>query len=314
MPREALIKNLEQKLLSRQLRRKDITEKDYKFRTIEINCIKNTIEDLQIKVTKLQDELNELKKENNYLRKHERKNALKKIREMIEAYKRKYEQAGPSKIVKIIETKSTFVKLKIPEILARIANNLSPRDILNFLRVNRLEARLLYSYKKCLHCNEEITDTVIIYELKIKICRQCIVDALISREEFEKTLLPEDANPTYKEAIIKAINSVDFMQLQGSYLSFDLRYDSSLSRVLFFLKKDIVMFAKELYQIPDDNLAYNWLQEKVNIVNQYQKHILIFKHPLINNNNIEMILSRASFYIPSEYRLSDNLNSNFSNI
>ncbi|CAG8820197.1 7295_t:CDS:2, partial [Dentiscutata erythropus] len=189
MPREALIKNLErklssgkcdlgkvtiqyltetEKLLSRQLRRKDITEKDYKFRTIEINCIKNTIEDLQIKVTNLQDELNELKKENNYLRsemnqlnhnfsliqlnenkkgdelinrkENERKNALKKIREIIEAYKRKYEQvtieAGPSKIVEIIETKSTFVKLEIPEILAGIANNLSPRDILKFLRVN----------------------------------------------------------------------------------------------------------------------------------------------------------------------------------
>ncbi|CAG8769380.1 9844_t:CDS:2, partial [Dentiscutata erythropus] len=52
-------------------------------------------------------------------------------------------EAGPSKIVKIIEdedliieTKSTFVKLEIPEILAGIANNLSPRDILNFLHVN----------------------------------------------------------------------------------------------------------------------------------------------------------------------------------
>ncbi|CAG8555966.1 11606_t:CDS:2 [Gigaspora rosea] len=282
MPREALIKNLErklssgkcdlgkvtiqyltetEKLLSRQLRRKDITENDYKFRTIEINCIKNTIEDLQIKVTNLQDELNELKKENNYLRSE--MNQLSHNFKIIEAYKRKYEQvtieAGPSKIVKIIETKSTFVKLEIPEILAGIANNLSPRDILNFLRVNRLEARLLYSYKKCLHCNEEITDPVIIYELKIKICRQY-------------------ANPTYKEAIIKAINSVDFMQLQGLYLSFDLRYDSSLSRVLFFLKKDIVMFAKELYQIPADNLAYNWLQEKLEFTQSIASRVITELH------------------------------------
>ncbi|CAG8726325.1 15939_t:CDS:1, partial [Gigaspora rosea] len=129
------------------------------------------------------------------------------------------------------------------------------------------------------------------------------------RKEFEETYLPDDANPTNKEAIIKAIYSVEFMQLQGSYLSFDFRYSSSSSHILFFLKEDIIMFAKELYQINDDNLAYNWLQKKADIVHQYQKNILKAKHTLINDKNMETMLNNATFYIPSEYSLSDNLNS-----
>ncbi|CAG8684177.1 19433_t:CDS:1 [Dentiscutata erythropus] len=135
MPREALIKKLDsqlssgncdiskvtiqyltetEKLLFRQLRRKEITEKDYNFQTTEIKCIKNTIEDLQSKVKNLQDELNKMKNENNYLCSemdqlsrnlsliqlnenngelikkniHDKRNALKKIREIIDAYKK----------------------------------------------------------------------------------------------------------------------------------------------------------------------------------------------------------------------------------
>ncbi|CAG8563320.1 23307_t:CDS:2 [Racocetra persica] len=167
-----------------------------------------------------------------------------------------------------------------------------------------MEAFLLYKYKKCLHCNKKITDPVIIYKLKIKICRQCIVDALISNEEFEKTYFPVDSRLTDKRAIIKAVYySVDFMQLKGSYLSFDLQYDSMLSHVLFFYRKDIDKFAKELKQIPNDNLV-NWLQERENIVHQYQKNILKAKHPLLNDKNIELMLSRASFCIPSKFSLA----------
>ncbi|CAG8589129.1 6913_t:CDS:2, partial [Dentiscutata heterogama] len=173
MPREALIKNLERQLSSGKC---DLGKVAIQYLTETEKLLSRQLKYLQIKVKNLQDELNELKKENNYLRnemnqlshnfsliqlnenkkggelinrkEHERKNALKKIQEIIDAYKRKYEQhtieAGPSKIIEIIEdedliieTKSTFVKLEIPEILAEIANNLFPRDILNFLLVNR---------------------------------------------------------------------------------------------------------------------------------------------------------------------------------
>ncbi|CAG8470619.1 20634_t:CDS:2 [Gigaspora rosea] len=265
-------------LLNRQRRCNEISEENYKFRTDENKGVL-----LGIKKQKMI-------------------NALKEIRKQLDLYKNKYKpdtiDAGPSKIVEIIEieagpsiivnTKSSFEILLVPEILAEIANNLHPRNILNFLlklllkfpELSELEARVLYEYKKCLYCNKEFIDP-----------------------------LPDDVNPIHKEAIIKAIYSVDFMQLQGSYLSFNFRYDSTLSHVLFFLKKDIEMLAKKLYQIQDDNLAYNWLQEKENIVHQYQKNVLKAKHTLINDNNMEMMLNRATFYIPSEYSLSDNLTS-----
>ncbi|CAG8806032.1 20467_t:CDS:2, partial [Racocetra persica] len=138
-------------------------------------------------------------------------------------------------------------------------------------------------------------DPIVIYELKIKICRHCIVDALISRQQFEKNYLSKSADRTYKEKTIKAIYFVDFMQLRGSYLSFDLWYSSSSSHVLFFFEKDIERFVNELSQIKDDDV-YNWLQEKGKVVHQYQKNILIAKYPLINDKNIEMMLDRSSFY------------------
>ncbi|CAG8789566.1 13434_t:CDS:2, partial [Gigaspora rosea] len=191
MPREALIKKLEHQLLSGKY---DIGNVTIQYLTeIEKLLFRKLRQDLQIKVKNLQNELNELKKENNYL--HSERNALKEIRKIIVAYKSKYEsdatEANPSQIFEIIEddeTKSTFEKLEIPEILAEIANNLSPRSILNFLLVNksiyqkmhghfkeyqnfwrnyffqfpkelsRLEALVLYRYKQCLHCKNEITD------------------------------------------------------------------------------------------------------------------------------------------------------------
>ncbi|CAG8572558.1 19904_t:CDS:2 [Racocetra fulgida] len=137
------------------------------------------------------------------------------------------------------------------------------------------------------------------------------------KSEFEKTwslnnveLSSEEA--IIKEEIIKAIYSVDFYQLQGFYLSFDLRYSSFLSHVLFYFRKDTERFMKEFNQISIDSVN-NWLKEKVDIVNEYQKSVLMFRNPLINNDNMEMMLNRAIFSIPQEYTLSDNLDSIFSN-
>lgn len=69
---------------------------------------------------------------------------------------------------------------------------------------------------------------------------------------------------------------------------------------------------KEFNQIPMDSVN-NWLKEKVNIVYEYQKKILKVRNPLINDDNMELILSNTSFSIPQEYTLSDNLDSIFSN-
>ncbi|CAG8535997.1 8922_t:CDS:2 [Cetraspora pellucida] len=333
-------------LLFRQHRCKDISEKEYKFRTDEIKYFIN---------------------ENNELlgrKKQEKINALYEIRKILDLYKNKYKldtiNADPSKIVEIIEieagpsmiveTKSAFGILLISEILAEIAFNLSPSDILSFLEVSRSiktqmechfeeyqnfwrnyffklrerlpmpEIKLLYNYKKCLHCKNELVDPVIIYELKIKICRQCVPFALISRKEFEETWLlnivgssiKEAAIKAIKEAIIKVIHSVDFYQLQGLYLSFNLRYSSLLSHVLFYFRKDTERFMKEFNQIPIDSVN-NWLKEKADIVYDCQKKILKARNPLINDDNMESILSRTRFFIPQEYTLSDNLDSIFSN-
>ncbi|CAG8739981.1 12641_t:CDS:2 [Cetraspora pellucida] len=378
-------------LLVRQLRRKDISEEDYKFRTNEITYFKNTIEQLNFKAKNLQNEINKLRKENKDLKKEnkdlheemnnlsrnfglihldenellgrkkqEKINALHEIRKVFDLYKNKYKldtiDAGPSKIVEIIEieagpsmieTKLEFEKFLIPEILSEIILSLSPSDISTLLRVSRSiktlievhfeesqnfwrnyyfqfykslqrsEIKLLYNCKKCLHCKNELVDPVIIHELKIKICRQCIPFALIrefeetwllnnqdltSKEEtIKETIIKEihSENFSIKEEIIKAIHSVDFYQLQGFYLSFDLREDTE-------------RFMKEFNRIPIDKVK-NWLKEKADIVNEYQKKILMVRNPLINDDNMEKILSNTSFSIPQEYTLSDNLDSIFSN-
>ncbi|CAG8761135.1 19539_t:CDS:2, partial [Racocetra persica] len=257
-----------------------------------------------------------------------------KIVEIVEADKI---EAGPSQIV----AKTT---LEIPEILGEIAINLSPKDFLTLLLVNKSikdklefhffnyqnmwrnyfhrlfpkrlskqEIYFLYSYKKCIHCDKEFDDPVIIFELKIKICRNCIVLALLSRRDFEETYPLDNATPFIKNKIIKAINTVDFQQLQGSYLHFDFRNHPDLSHLLFYFKKDVESFVKEFNQIPN-NLINGWLEEKSCIVHEYQKNVLKLKHPLINDQNIEMMLSRAAFHVPLEYRLRDNLNTIFSYI
>ncbi|KAF0481167.1 hypothetical protein F8M41_023613 [Gigaspora margarita] len=229
-------------LLSCQRQRNEISKEDYQFRTEEIKYFRNTIESLITEVKNLKDEINKLKNENQGLQDeinkfrnenqglHEAMNNLSQNFSSIHLNENKDTiDAGLSKIVEIIEIKadpsmiidkkSTFDILIIPEILAEITNNLSPGDINIFRFITRF----------------------------------------------------------------------------------------------IFLEKDIEMFVKELKQIKDDNLAYRWLQEKENIVNQFQKNVLKKRHTLINDSNMEMMLNRNRFYIPSEYHLCDNLNSIHSN-
>ncbi|CAG8718149.1 28482_t:CDS:2, partial [Dentiscutata erythropus] len=78
-------------------------------------------------------------------------------------------------------------------------------------------------------------------------------------------------------------------------------------------KNYVESFVKEFNQIPN-NLINGWLEEKSCIVHEYQKNVLKLKHPLINDQNMEMMLSRAAFHVPLEYRLRDNLNTIFSYI
>ncbi|CAG8466478.1 953_t:CDS:2 [Racocetra persica] len=185
-------------------------------------------------------------------------------------------EAGPSMI---IATKSAFGILLISEILAKISSNLSLSDILSFLEFE--ETWLL-----------NIVDSSI-KEAAIKAIKEAVIKAI-------------------KEAIIKAIHSVDFYQLQGLYLSFDLQYSSLLSHVLFYFRKDAERFIKEFNQIPIDSVN-NLLKEKVDIIYDCQKKILKARNPLINDDNMESILSRTRFFIPQEYILSDNLDSIFFN-
>ncbi|RIB00794.1 hypothetical protein C2G38_2051377 [Gigaspora rosea] len=208
--------------LNRQRRRNEISEENYKFRTGEIKYFRTTIERLVIEIKNLKEEINKLKNENQGLQ--DEINKLKN--ENLDLHEEMNNFSQNFGLIHLDENKGVLLGIKKQKMINALKEIRKQLDLYKNKykpELSGLEARVLYEYKKCLYCNKEFIDPVIIYDLKIKICRQCIVDALISRKEFEKNYLPDDVNPIHKEAIIKAIYSVDFMQLQGSYLSFNFR-------------------------------------------------------------------------------------------
>ncbi|CAG8669868.1 21079_t:CDS:2 [Dentiscutata erythropus] len=312
-------------LLKRKLKRSNISKEEYESRLIEITNLRNEISDLQDKIKILREEINTLKDENRELRKEngelhcelnvlcnnfdlvqisekkdngeliqrknqERINSNQRIRRILEAYKKKYEsvnedtiEAGPSKIAEIIddeemevETKQTWKDLEIAEILVEIAVNLSPKDL--FLSFSIVDKMIFNTIKCHTENNQNFWRT---------------------RRELGENLIPEMA---------LAIDSVDFCQLQWYYLHPSLRNRPDASHILFFLRKDVDRTLKQYDQVPDD-VKLEWLEVKSKSIQEFQKEVLKYKHPIITDQNIESILLRSRFYIPICYSLQDNLNS-----
>ncbi|CAG8508873.1 25842_t:CDS:2 [Gigaspora rosea] len=272
-------------------------------------------------------------------------NLHRRIRKILEEYKQKYEQdsTGSSKITEIIEMeineKKEWEKIEIPEILAEIGFHLDLKSLLAFSLVDKTTNQFIVShiknnqtfwrtyyncnfpsyltkeelyflnemYKTCQYCGNLLNDPVKIFELRIKICRQCIVSAFISRKELEEENYFNDfeENDPIKN-LFMVIHSIDCYQLVGYYMDPSIRHSDFASHLLFFLRKDVDNALSE-YKMLSKNLRSEWIEKKSNFVQEYQTRLLKMKHPLITDENIQDVLGNATFYFQDNYSLQDNL-------
>ncbi|RIB01891.1 hypothetical protein C2G38_2050500 [Gigaspora rosea] len=253
--------------------------------------------------------------------------------------------AGSSKITEIIEMemeitqKKEWEKIEIPKILAELGFHLDPKSLLAFSLVDKTTNQFIVShintkqnfwrtyyncnfpsyltkkelyflnemYKTCQYCGNLLNDLVKIFELRIKICRQCIVSAFISRKELEEKSYFNDfeGNDPIKN-LFMVIHSVDCYQLVGYNMDPSIRHSDFASHLLFFLRKDVDNALSEYNMLPK-NLRSEWIEKKSNFVQEYQISLLKMKHPLITDENIQVILGNATFHFQDDYNLQDNL-------
>ncbi|CAG8852610.1 13659_t:CDS:1, partial [Gigaspora margarita] len=106
--------------------------------------------------------------------------------------------------------------------------------------------------------------------------------------------------------LFMVIHSVDCYQLVGYYMDSSIRHSDFASHLLFFLRKDIDNTLSEYKMLPKD-LQSEWIEKKLNFVQEYQTRLLKMKHPLITDESIKVVLRNATFYLQDNYNLQDNL-------
>ncbi|CAG8494786.1 2628_t:CDS:2 [Racocetra fulgida] len=126
--------------------------------------------------------------------------------------------------------------------------------------------------KKCQICNQHVDDFALILELKIKICRYC-------REPDHLTLEQENNFPS---ELISTLHSVDYAQLEGSYLDYSVRELSAASHLVFYLKREVEDTFNEYLGVPA-NKKQEWLNKWSKVIREYYNDVLKIKHPTITD-------------------------------
>ncbi|CAG8854683.1 9111_t:CDS:1, partial [Gigaspora margarita] len=103
------------------------------------------------------------------------------------------------------------------------------------------------------------------------------------------------------------MHSVDYQQLQRGYLDYSLYELSSVSHLVFYLKRDVENTFKKYLKV-SKNEKQEWLNKRIMIAQEYYNNIIKIKYPaiedqyLLSYQQLEHQLTRqAAFYIPEDF-------------
>ncbi|CAG8460850.1 18251_t:CDS:2 [Cetraspora pellucida] len=229
--------------------------------------------------------------------------------------------------------------VSLSELLLEVCSYLSPKDLFSLMKVEKLLYEKLWSDSSisqlfwkfsrqrqpnqdhecpsnmteqqycflnfiniCQICNQP-NGSALILELKFKICKPCRVrtSTLISRLTLEESKFPTE--------LLSAMHSVDYQQLQGSYLDHSVRELSVASHLVFYLKKEVESTENEYLRVPE-NEKQEWLKKRTTIVREYYNNILKIKHPTIEDQYLlpqqqtslqHQLTRQPSFVIPDDF-------------
>ncbi|CAG8637099.1 9132_t:CDS:2 [Cetraspora pellucida] len=262
------------KLLNRKLKQNDITKREYNSRIIEIEKLQTEINDLRSLVKELKDEVNTLKEENRKLRQEN-----SKLHDTLSVLCNNFG------LIQITDENENSKQIQVKN-----------QEVIN---LNGRIRKILEEYRQKY---ERDSNTVEAGPSKItKLSRW----RLFRKELEEKFFNDLEENDPIKN-LVMAIHSVDCYQLVGYYMHPSIHHSKLSTHLLFFLRKDIDTALSEYNMLPK-SLQSEWIEKKLNSVQEYQTEILKMKHPSITNENIQNVLENATFYFPENYNLQDNL-------
>ncbi|CAG8684918.1 6983_t:CDS:2 [Racocetra fulgida] len=310
------------KLLCRKLRRNEISKNEHSIRIKEIENLKNEINRLQIQIKNLQDELNSLKDENRKLR-QENSNLQDELNSLHDTDEnRKLRQENSNLHDTLIGLCNNFGLIQIND-----GNENSKQiqeknqEVINLhRRIRKILEEYKQKYERDSTGSSKITE-IIEMEMEItqkKEWEKIEITEILAEIGFHldpKSLLAFSLEKSYFndfegndpiKNLFMVIHSVDCYQLVGYYMDPSIRHSDFASHLLFFLRKDVDNALSEYKMLPK-NLRSEWIEKKSNFVQEYQISLLKMKHPLITDENIQVILGNATFHFQDDYNLQDNL-------
>ncbi|CAG8480642.1 1066_t:CDS:2 [Racocetra persica] len=82
--------------------------------------------------------------------------------------------------------------------------------------------------------------------------------------------------------LISTLHSVDYTQLEGSYLDYSVCELSAVSHLVFYFKRKVEDIFNEYLRIPA-NEKQEWLNKRSKVVREYYNDVLKIKHPTITD-------------------------------